>query len=105
MYPSQCRCHARIVMHIPPLKLGYDKPDMYLGAKLCKTRLHNGVWAWAISLVKYVQEAVRNGTVHLAANYGGRFSLPKKEENPFKMGYDSELDTSSDKTQMQHFIT
>ena len=38
-----------------PLKLGFGKPDMYLGAKLHKTRSHNGVWAWAMSPVKYVQ--------------------------------------------------
>ena len=31
--------------------------------------------------------------VHLAANYGGRLRLPKKAENPFKMGHDQELDT------------
>ena len=27
-----------------PCKLGYGKSNMYLGAKLLKTRLHNGVW-------------------------------------------------------------
>ena len=37
-----------------PLKPGLGNPDMYLGAELCNTRLHNGVWAWAMSLVKYV---------------------------------------------------
>ena len=37
-----------------PLKLGFGKPDMYLDVKLCKTRLHNGVWGWAMSPVKYV---------------------------------------------------
>ena len=26
-----------------PLKLGFGNPDMYLSAKLCKTRLQNGV--------------------------------------------------------------
>ena len=29
-------------------------------------------------------------------HYGGKFRLPKKAENAFKMGYDSELDTSSE---------
>ena len=48
-----------------PLKLGFSNPDMDLGAKLCKTRLHNGVWEWAVSLAKNVSEAVRNCTVHL----------------------------------------
>ena len=46
--------------------------------------------------VKYVHEAVRNCAVHLTSNYGGRFMLPKKAENPFNMGYDPELDTSSE---------
>ena len=64
---------------------------MYLGAKLHKTRLHNRVWAWMMSLVKCVQEAVINCAVHLAANYGNGFRLPKKAENPFKMGYDPGL--------------
>ena len=67
---------------------------MYLGSKLHKTRLHNGVWAWVMSPVKYIQDAVRNCTVHLVANYGGIFRLSKKAENLFKMGYDPELDTS-----------
>ena len=44
--------------------------------------------------VKYVHEEVRNCKAHLAANYGGRFKLPKKAENQFKMGYDLELDTT-----------
>ena len=46
------------------LKLQIDKPDMYIGANLCKTRLHNAVWAWAMCSVRYVQEAVRNCIVH-----------------------------------------
>ena len=77
-----------------PLMLDFGNPDMYLGAKLCKTNLHNGVWAWTISPVKYVQVANRNCAAHLAAHYGGRFRLPKKAGNSFKMGYDPELDTS-----------
>ena len=67
---------------------------MYLGTKLLKTRLHNGVWAWAISSVKYVPEEVRNCAAHLVASYIVRFRLPKKKENPCMMGYDPELDTS-----------
>ena len=77
-----------------PLKLGFDRPGIYLGATLHKTRLHNEVWAWAMSPIKYVQEAVRNHASHLAANYGGKFRIPKKMENPNKMGYDPESDTS-----------
>ena len=38
--------------------------------------------------------AVRNCEDHLAANYSGRFRLPKRSDNPFKMGYDPELNVS-----------
>ena len=72
------------------LKQGFVKPDVYLGAKFPKTRLHNEVWAWVMSPVV----AFGNCIVCLAFKYGGRFRLPKKAENPFKMGYDLELDTS-----------
>ena len=47
-----------------------------------------------MSPVKYIQEAVGNCAVHLAFNYNDRFRLPQEAENPFKMGYDPELDTS-----------
>ena len=67
---------------------------MYLDAKLCTTSLHNGVWALVMSPFKYFSVAVRNCAVHLAANYGGRFEVPKKAENPCKMGYGLELETS-----------
>ena len=55
------------------LKLGFGKLVMYQGSKLCKTRLHNGVWTWAMSTAKNVQEAVRNFTSHFEANYGVKF--------------------------------
>ncbi len=38
---------------------------------------------------------MRNCAKHLDKNYNGKYSLPKKAENPFCMGYDSELDTSA----------
>ena len=78
------------------LKRGFGNPDMYLGAQLPKTRLHNGVWAWAMSPAKYDQVAVRNSVIHLLSNYGDKYRMPKKAENPFKMSYNPELDTSPD---------
>jgi hypothetical protein len=36
-------------------------PDIYLGAKISKAKLPNGVQAWAMSSSKYVQEAIKNG--------------------------------------------
>ena len=47
-----------------------------------------------MSPVIYVQKSVRNCTVHLSANHSGKFRLPEKAENPCKLGYDPELDTT-----------
>ncbi len=35
-------------------------PSMYLGAKLKLTQMSNGVYAWGMSPVKYIKEAVSN---------------------------------------------
>ena len=77
-----------------PLRQQYCKPEMYLVAKVHKIRYLNGLWAWTMSPIKNVQEAVRNCIIQLAANYVSRFKLPKKAENAFKRGYDPELNTS-----------
>ena len=40
-----------------------------------------------MSPAKYDHEAVRTCTVHLSYKYGGKYKMPKKAENPFKMRY------------------
>ena len=40
-------------------------PKLYLGAKMSKVQLPNGVKSWAISTSQYVQEAVKNVEAHL----------------------------------------
>ena len=42
------------------------------------------------------QQTVSNCKTHQSSIYGGKYKLPKKAENPFKMGYESDLDTSSE---------
>ena len=42
-----------------PVKLGYDNQTCRWVQSCARTKLHNWVWAWAMSPVKYVQEAVR----------------------------------------------
>ena len=37
-----------------------DDPDIYIGTKLRKVRLPNGVVAWAIIPIKYINDAVNN---------------------------------------------
>ena len=57
-------------------------PDIYLGAKLRKVQLDNGVFAWGTIPAKYVQEAVRNVEEHLTKEYGGR-KIPKRATAPW----------------------
>ena len=71
-------------------------PDIYLGTKLKQLKLDNGLWAWGMSPSKYVQQAVANCEQHLKANFGGRYHLTQRAENPFKPSdnYEPELDVS-----------
>ena len=41
-----------------------------------------------------MSQAIRNCTVHVAANDGGKYKLRKNTENLFKMGDDPESDAS-----------
>ena len=75
-----------------PLKLGYVDPDMYLGAVLDRTRLHNGVCALALSPNKYIHKAARNIKAHLRVNYSGGYRRPMK--NLLALEYDLKMDVS-----------
>jgi hypothetical protein len=68
-------------------------PTLYLGAKLKKTVLPNGVVAWGMSSSKYVQSAVQNVGEYLAAIPDYQM-LMKKAYDPFSRGYKPELDES-----------
>jgi hypothetical protein len=57
----------------------------YLGAKLKKTVLPNGVVAWYMSSRKYVQSAVQNAQDYMVALPGDQ-KLPKKAYGPFAGG-------------------
>jgi hypothetical protein len=50
-------------MLLKPSSVG--DPDIYLGAKLCRTRLKNGICAWGLGPSKYVAQAVKNCEKHL----------------------------------------
>ena len=68
-------------------------PDIYLGSKLRKVILDNGVYAWSSSPSKYVQDAVSNVERYLTLHYPGR-KLRNKLAGPWPTGYVSELDES-----------
>ena len=67
-------------------------PDAYLGTKLRKYTLPNGVIAWAISPSKYIQESVRSVEEYLIQEFRGR-KLQKRAPTPFPKDYRPELDT------------
>ncbi|KAL3786440.1 hypothetical protein HJC23_011021 [Cyclotella cryptica] len=69
-------------------------PEMYLGAKLRKRTFKDGTTAWGLSPAKYVQQAARNVKTYLKSNLEGRYSLPKRGENPFPADYAPEEDVT-----------
>ena len=64
-------------------------PDLYLGVKMSKVRLENGVEAWAGSPSKYVQESVKNVDNWCRKHRG--HGLKPKVQAPWPSGYHSEL--------------
>jgi hypothetical protein len=66
-------------------------PTFYVGAKLNKTVLPNGVVAWGMRSSKYVQSAVQNVQEYLTALTGNQ-KLLKKSYGAFVGGYKPELD-------------
>jgi hypothetical protein len=68
-------------------------PTFYLGAKLKKTVLPNGVVAWGMRSSKYVQSAVQNVKEYPAALPGDQM-LVKKASGPLAGEYTPELDES-----------
>ena len=70
-----------------PVSVG--PPNLFLGAKVSKTQLPNGVEVYAVSTRKYVQKAVKNVEQHLTAK-GMR--LNRGGTDPSSPGYRPELD-------------
>ena len=66
-------------------------PSIYLGNKVSKLEMANGVQAWGLSSSQYTQAAVANVEKHLAKN---NMKLPKKTRSPLSDGYRPELDTT-----------
>jgi hypothetical protein len=66
------------------------EPTFYLGAKIKKTVIPNGVVAWGMSSSKYVQAAVQNVQEYLKKN--GDRKLKKKASAPFEATYRVEID-------------
>ena len=68
-------------------------PDIYLGSKLRKVQLDNGVWAWGQSPSKYIQDACRNAEEYLSKRFNGR-KFQKRVSGPWPANYMAEVDVS-----------
>ena len=66
-------------------------PDVYLGAKVKRMEMPNGVQAWALSSSKYVQEAIQNVENYLRDGLRGR-TLRKRAPTLFMSEYDPDMD-------------
>ena len=66
-------------------------PSIYLGGKVRKVTLKNGVEAWSFSSSQYVQAAVKNVEEYLASK---EKKLPSRASAPFTSNYRPEVDTS-----------
>ena len=99
LYVDDCLCvseHPReALMEINEyflMKPSYiGPPKIYLGAKIGKVQLPNGVEAYAVSTSQYAQEAVRNVESHLETQ---GLKLRKAVSAPITKDYRPELDTS-----------
>jgi hypothetical protein len=65
------------------------EPAFYLGDKVKKTVMPNGVVAWGMSSSKYVKAAVQNVQEYLKKN--GARKLKKKASSPFEETYRAEI--------------
>ena len=71
------------------LKPGYlSDQDIYLSTKLKMMRMENGVVAWSLIPLQYIQEAANNMERYVKDNLGDRWNIPKTDVNPFPHGYE-----------------
>ena len=69
-------------------------PDHYLGGKVRKVQLENGVYAWAFSSSQYVQTAVKDVEAYLDSQDNKHWKMPSKADTPLTTTYRPELDVS-----------
>ena len=69
-------------------------PTVYLGGRVRKVQLENGVWAWSFSSSQYVQSAIKNAEEYVGRPKNTHFKIPSKEETPLTTSCRPELDVS-----------
>ena len=73
-------------------------PTIYLGGRVCKVQLENGVWALSFSSSQYVQSAIKNVEEYIGRPKNSHLKIPSKAETPLMTSYRPELDVSPELT-------
>ena len=73
-------------------------PTVYLGGRVCKVQLENGVWAWSFSSSQYVQSAIKNVEEYIGKSENSHLKILTKAETPLTTSYMPELDVSPELT-------
>ena len=71
-------------------------PKIYLGGRVRKVQLDNGVWCWSYSSSQYVQAAVKNVKLWLENPSNSHWGNLPKCDSPLPTTYRPELDTSAE---------
>ena len=84
-------------------------PTIYLGGRVRKVQLENGVWALSFSSSHYVQSAIKNVEEYVGRPENTHLKIPSKAETPLMTSYRPELDvlpelTSRDSAYYQSLI-
>ena len=73
-------------------------PTVYLGGRVRKVQLENGVWAWSISSSQYVGSAIKNVEEYIGRPENSHLKIPSRAETPLTTSYRPELDVSPELT-------
>ena len=68
-------------------------PNLYLGNKVSKVTIENGVKCWSFSSARYIYEAINNVESHIKSM---SHTLPNKASAPFQTNYRLEIDISAE---------
>ena len=83
-----------ILCNEPPI----GPPTVYLGGRVRKVQLENGVWAWSFSLSQYVQSSIKNVEEYIGKSENSHLKILSKAETPLTTSYRPELDVSPELT-------
>jgi hypothetical protein len=79
---------VNLYFHLKPESVGH--PNIYLGSKVSKATLSNGVECWCNSSCQYVKEAIKNTESYITKHNGKM--LKSKTKLPMETNYCPELD-------------